>query len=291
MKFFDTEPAPGNFGKRILGLNLSEPSAPEVLKALFITLYEHRFLVIPGQDLTLDQYLRFGESFGTPIPHVVDQSRLERYPEITTIHNRVQENKKYVDSAAWWHTDQSYEAQPAITTLLYSAQAPEKGGDTRFADMVAAYEALSDSIKSRIADLEVEHLYGKGVALQKDDIPTPPLSEAQKQRVPPVIHKLVRPHPVTGQKTLYSPAGTSQGIRGMALAEAKTLLNELAAHALQPRFQNKHHYAVGDVVLWDTAATMHAASPNHAATGPDDTRVLYRISVRGIPPLLQKEQL
>ena len=211
--------------------------------------------------MTLDQYLRFGESFGTPIPHVVDQSRLERYPEITTIHNRVQENKKYVDSAAWWHTDQSYEAQPAITTLLYSAQAPEKGGETRFADMVAAYEALSDSIKSRIADLEVEHLYGKGVALQKDDIPTPPLSEAQKQRVPPVIHKLVRPHPVTGQKTLYSPAGTSQGIRGMALAEAKTLLNELAAHALQPRFQNKHHYAVGDVVLWDTAATMHAASP------------------------------
>ena len=170
--------------------------------------------MIPGQDLTQDQYLQFGESFGTPIPHVVDQDRLEEYPGITTIHNRTQEKKKYVDGAAWWHTDQSYETQPAITTMLYSVQAPKKGGETRIADMVAAYEALSDSMKSRIADLEVEHLYGKGIALQKDDIPTPSLSEAQSKRVPPVRHKLVRPHPVTGQKTLYSPAGTSQGIQG-----------------------------------------------------------------------------
>ena len=287
MKHFDPEPAPGNFGKRIPGLNLSEPQAPEVFKALFSILYEHRFLVIPGQDLTLDQYLQFGESFGTPIPHVKDQSRMEGHPGIQAVHNIRKEKEKYTDGAAWWHTDQSYEAQPAITTMLYSVQAPKKGGETRIADMIAAYEALSAEMKTRIADLEVEHLYGKGVALQKDDIPTPPLSEAQSKRVPPVIHKLVRPHPVTGQKTLYSPAGTSQGIQGLALAEAKTLLNELATHALQPRFQNKHQYAVGDVVLWDTAATMHAASPNHAATGPDDTRFLYRISVRGIPPSLQ----
>ena len=150
MKHFDPEPAPGNFGKRIPGLNLSEPQAPEVFKALFSILYEHRFLVIPGQDLTLDQYLQFGKSFGTPIPHVKNQTRMEGHPEIQAVHNIRKEKKKYTDGAAWWHTDQSYEAQPAITTMLYSVQAPKKGGETRIADMIAAYEALSAEMKTRI---------------------------------------------------------------------------------------------------------------------------------------------
>ena len=291
MNHFETEPALGKFGIRILGLNLSNPLSPEVLKALFSMLYEHRFLVIPGQDLTMDQYLCFGKSFGIPISHVVDQTRMKGYPEIQPIHNIRKGKEKFVNSAAWWHTDQSYEAHPAITTMLYAVQAPKKGGETRIANMIAAYHALSDTMKTRIADLEVEHFYGNGIAPQKEDFPTPLLSEAQAKRVPPVLHKLVRPHPVTGQKTLYSPAGTSRGIKGMALSEAKSLLCELVTHALQLRFQNKHKYAVGDILIWDTAATMHAASPNHKATSPEDTRFLYRISVRGIPPLLQESNL
>ena len=98
-------------------------------------------------------------------------------------------------------------------------------------------------------------------------------------------HLLSRPHSVTGQIALYSPAGTSRGIVGMDQDEATALLNEFSDHAIQSRYLYEHKWSVGDIVMYDTSLTMYTATPINAATGPNDTRRLYRISVKGKPPI------
>ena len=107
--------------------------------------------------------------------------------------------------------------------------------------------------------------------------------EEQKADRRAVTHPLARRHPVTGRKALYAVAGTSHGIVDMEDEAALALLDELKEHATQPAFTYSHAYATGDVVAWDDAATLHAATLIDPATGPDDTRMLYRISIKGAP--------
>ena len=279
-----TSPIQGSFGVHIEGLNLSEPLETDPLKELFGLFHEHQVMVIPGQSLTPEQFLVFGSNFGRPHPHVIERARMKGYPALMTITNKMKDDSRPKQGAAHWHTDQSYEEDPASATILYSIEAPETGGETLFADMFQAYDDLPDKMKSRIEGLRAKHVYGTGVAARKDDYDPGALgSQEEKDSIPMIDHLLARPHPVTGRTALYSPAGTSQGIVGMEDGEAAKLLNELADHALQPKYVYKHKWAVGDVVGWDTSSTMHAATPIGAATGPKDTRLLYRISVKGKP--------
>ena len=273
----------GPFGVRINDLDLSETLAPEVIREIVDTFYANGFFVIPGQSLTPERFETFCSHFGKPHPHVIKQARMEGHPAILPLTNKIPDDREPAQGAAHWHTDQSYEADPVSATILYSLEAPEVGGETLVADMKGAYDDLSDETKKRIEGLQVNHLYGKGVAARKDDYEPYPLQSDEAAEVPMVQHLLARPHPVTGEKTLYSPAGTSRGIVGMSDEEGAALLNELAGHALRDKYTYKHKHAVGDVVAWDTSATMHAATPIGRATGPKDTRLLWRISVKGIP--------
>lgn len=283
-----TRPLPGPFGVYVDGLDLSRPLAPASAAELMRVFHENRVVVVPGQELTLDRFEAYGRLFGTPHPHVLTYRRLPGHPALMEISNVMPPGQEPLNGAAFWHTDQSYEAEPASATILYSVAAPVAGGETRIADMAAAYAALPAETRRRLEGLEVLHLYGKGVAAGAEEYEATPLkTQAQVDAVPPVRHPLVRPHPVTGVKTLYSVAGSSRGIVGMDEAEGMALLRELTAHALAERFVYRHKYAVGDVIAWDTQATMHAATPIRAATGPTDTRRLYRISVKGRPRYLQ----
>ncbi|MEE9279137.1 MAG: TauD/TfdA family dioxygenase [Myxococcota bacterium] len=279
------------FGVSAGGLDLSKPLEPEVVHELLNALYANRVVVVPGQTLSPAEFGRYGSHFGRPHPHVLSIGRppfIADHPAILPITNITQDGAEPGYGASHWHTDQSYDEEPSSATLLYALQVPEKGGETLFCDMVAAYDALPEGIASRIEGLVVKHLYGAGVALRADDIPTAPLqTDEQIEAAPMVYHPLVRPHPVTQVKALYSLTGTSRGIVGMSDDEARDLLVQLADHALQPRFCYAHRYEVGDVVVWDTAATLHKAAPSGRATGPENTRFLYRISVKGTPPSLQ----
>lgn len=283
-----TRPLPGAFGVYVDGLDLRRPLTPDVAAGLMRVFHDNKVIVVPGQQLTLEQFEAYGRLFGTPHPHVLTHRRLSGHPELIEISNVVPPGEQPLNGAAFWHTDQSYEAEPASATILYSVQAPAKGGETQIADMVAAYEALSDETQRRIDGLQVTHLYGKGVAAREGEYEASPLkTQAQVDAVPAVTHPLVRPHTVTGRKALYSVAGSSRGIVGMSPEDGAVLLRELTAHALSERFVYRHKYAVGDVIAWDTQTTMHSATPIGAATGAEDTRRLYRISVKGRPRYLQ----
>jgi taurine dioxygenase len=275
------------FGVEIAGLDLSRKIPPRTWVAVLAALHRHLVVLFRGQKLTADEFIRLGRGFGEPISHVLDHLRLKGHPEIFVVSNGEDRPEAVRNGAAYWHTDQSYEAEPASATMLYAVRAPREGGETLFADMNSAYDELMEVQREQLGKLQVIHKYGNRDAGLYGEPVAAPLTEAQKERVAAITHPLVRPHPVTGRPSLFGVAGTSCGIVDWPDDRAKELLARLKDHVTQARYVRKHKYEVGDLIVWDTAATLHAGTPNPGTAGGADLRLLYRISVRGRPPLLQ----
>ena len=278
------EPLDGPFGIAARGVEVAEISGRE-FKALTEALYAHRLLVIRDQDCGRDDYLAFGRRWGTPLQHVLDHLRMPGFPELLVLGNT--EAKDRDDSvrngAAYWHTDQSYTANPVAFTLLYSRHVPAMGGETLIADMAAAYDALDAQTRARIDGLVVVHLRG-AAKLHHGEHATIPFKDAQQAaKVPAVTHPLVRRHPATGRKMLYAVAGTATRIEGMPADESAELLEQLKAHATSDQFVYARRHSVGDIAMIDTNATLHSATPIPVASGPVNSRVVWRISLHGPP--------
>ena len=272
-------------GAEIRGVDVGAEVDDVLMRTLADALYAHRVIVIRDQRLDEDRYLRFGRRWGTPIPHVLDHMRMDGYPELMTVGNteKRDEDPKIRNGAALWHTDQSYETVPASATMLYSIIAPARGGETQYCDMATAYYNLDEETRQRIDELEVAHKYGRGKRRAGEPPVNPIINDDQDLRVPPVYHPLVMRHPITGRRTLYALGHGAYDIKDLPDREAEALLDELKDHALQERHIYRHRYAVGDLVVWDTLQTMHAATPIDVATSGEDSRLLWRISVRGRP--------
>lgn len=256
----------------------------ENLREILTRLYSDRFLVLKTDGLGKSDYRDFARRIGEPIP----LSRDAAFPEIAHISNLETSTAKSRLGAAHWHTDQSFKQTVSSITMLYSVQAPETGGETKFCDMAAAYDALPDSTKHEIDELVVEHRHGISVSAPSGDHkPLPPPGWDKNYTA---FHPLVRQHPETGQKTLYAVTGTAQGIRGMPNEEAIALLNSLTAHVLQPHFTARYQHQAHDVVMWDNPTVMHSATPIDQATSSRDSRLLWRISLRGSPSLFRAKQ-
>ena len=277
---FRLERLAGRFGLEVKDIDLPMMS-DEQLKHLLLNLYQHRVVVLRTRGLTKKEYVAFARRVGEPI-HL--NRNTQDYPEIATIINVGQDTVKEKRGAAHWHTDQSFKEEVSSVTMLYSVQASSSEGQTLFCDMISAYQALDKTVQQRIDGLMVEHRHGISVAARPSDH-TPVPSKGWDQNTI-VYHPLVRRHPVTRKKTFYAVAGTSRGIKGMEPGEAEKLLKQLCDHALQDRFITQHSHSVHDVVMWDNPTTMHRATPIAAATGPEDTRYIHRISVRGIPSVI-----
>ena len=271
---------PGNFGKVVNDIDITTVDDGN-LERLLSSLYANRFLVIKTIGLNKHEYRDFACRIGEPITLSSDAD----YPEIAHISNLQTSTRKSRLGAAHWHTDQSFKQTVSSVTMLYSAQAPDTGGETKFCDMAAAYESLPESMKVEIEDLIVEHQHGISVSAPKDDHkPLPPRDWDPNYKV---FHPLVRRHPETGQKSLYAVTGTAQGIQGMPQSEAKVLLKSLTEHALQTQFTTVYHHQVHDIVMWDNPTVMHSATPIEQATDNRDARLLWRISLRGSPEILR----
>jgi len=210
---------------------------------------------------------------------VIDQFHHPADPDILILSNRVRDGRPVglADAGTYFHTDYSYLPVPARATTLYSIEVPREGGNTLFADQYTAYVDLPTAMKTRIDPLVGVHRYGNRHNL---DVTTRTvasvLTPEQEASLPLVTHRIARPHPVTGRKALYAVNGTSFGIVGMPDDEARDLLDELAAHATQPKYQLSYRYGVGDVVIWDNASLLHSATLVDAA----QPRTLWRITVR-----------
>ena len=277
------------FGVEASGVDLSRPLADDDCAELLRAFYEHHVLAIRAQDLSAAQFLAFARRIGPPQPHVIDQFHHPEDPNILVLSNVRKDGQPtgLRDAGSYFHTDYSYLAVPARATTLYSRVVPRVGGDTLFADQAAAYDDLPAAMKRRIEPLLAIHHYGNRHDLDESSrTAASPLNTEQKAKMPVITHRIARPHPVTGRKALYAVSGSSFGIVGMPEDEARDLLDELAAHATQARYQLRFRYGVGDIVVWDNAALLHSAT----LTDPDDARTLWRVTVLedGQPAALAK---
>ena len=280
-----------SFGVEVRGVDLSQYISDETITSILDALYEHRVIVIKHQDLDEGSYLAFGRKFGTPDPHPVDHLRLAGFPEIEAVGNTQERDKDEAvrNDAAFWHTDQCYEANPASAIMLYALKIPQAGGETLIADMRSAYGDLNQGLKDRIDRLVVRHFYGSTGGRYGDTKAPPIKTIAQEDRLPPVLHPLVLRHPVTGRKSLYAVTGFTTAIDGMADEEAAALLQTLKTHALGPKYVYSHRHAAGDITIIDQFQTLHSAVPIDRATGSQDARLLWRIGIKNAPGVLKDE--
>jgi taurine dioxygenase len=274
-----TKPLSPGFGLETSNVDTSRPLSDAAFDEIERTFFQGQVLVLRAQSLTPEQYVAFARRFGPPEPHVIDQFHHPADPNILILSNRKKGEQPVglADAGTYFHTDYSYLQVPARATMLYSIEVPQSGGNTLFANQYAAYDGLSDAMKHEIASLVAIHHYGNRKQMNDASrIAASPLTPEQKAKMPLITHPLVRAHPVTGRKALYAVSGSSYGIVGMPEDEAVALLDELAAHATQPRYVLSYGYSVGDIVIWDNASLLHSAT----LTDPDDPRTLWRITIK-----------
>lgn len=249
-------------------------------------------LVFRGQQLTPEKQIAFSRRFGELAIHVVDTHLLGGHPEIFKISNILENGKRVGASAEYWHSDLTYLAEPARCSLLYAIEIPVDNagnalGDTCFASTEAAYAALGDAMKERLQGLKAVHRFGDAYKRQQvrreaaGDALTDMPDAAVRSKTPDVVHPVVRTHPCTGRKCLYVNPGFTVSVVGLEEDESRKMLGELFEHCLQTRFQYRHSWRVGDLVMWDNCSTIHTGTADY---GPQHRRLLYRTTVKGGVP-------
>jgi len=281
------EPLGGAFGVRVTGADLSRPLSPGQLTHLVNLLLEHRVVILPGQSLTNDEYVAFGRRWGDPVILIARNNRLESHPEMIRQGNGTATPEYVRNVASHWHCDSSYEEQVATFTMLYGVESPDEGGETLFADLVAAYDSLPADRRAALDGLTVRHATSAATPLPDEHISdrTKMPDEIRRSVVmlDPVTHPLVNRHPLTGRKALYGLGGSCYGIEGLPEAEGAELLLDLRRYVTQERFRAAYKLMPGDVMIWDNFSVIHRATPIAFSDEPGERRLNYRISLKGRP--------
>jgi len=269
-------------GAEVLGIDLRRRVENSDLAEFIRAMDAHAVCVIRHETpLTNEQHIAFSMALGPierrsilkiagadamRIPHheIIDQSNLSADGEIFRDGDRTLGFKR---ANRLWHTDMSFHPVRATYSALSAHEVPPGGADTEFADMRAAYDALPEETKTRIADLSAEHSYW--YSRVKGGGPEPTADERRSRS--PARHKLVHVHPTSNRRALYLASHASH-IVGWPVEDGRELLDELMEHATQPQFVFRHRWRVGDVVIWDNLATMHRATPFDDTTHRRDMR-------------------
>src|SRR3984957_16399209 len=269
----------GHTGAEVRGMDFTAPVDPGTRARLNQAFVDRSVLVIRGQTLSPHQMLDAARLFGDVFPQHNARFALPDCPEIHFISNqdKFPDGTRYIPGEGW-HTDHSNDSRPPKATILHAVTLPSTGGDTQFANMAAAYDALSDAVKQRLRGLNAIHVYQSSHSNRQ----LMALSSEAKERVPnAVIHPIVRTHPETGRESIYINPIRIEGILGVDHKEALPLLDELLEHATAPRFQYRHKWEPGDLVMWDNRCLLHKANGDYDMNG---ARYLYRVMLNaGVP--------
>ena len=286
---FDIRPFDAALGAEVRGVDLSRDLDDATFAAIERAWNEHSVLLFRDQAISEARHIDFSRRFGDLEVHVLDQYLHSEHPEILIVSN-VMDGDRHVgiyDAGRYWHTDLSYMAVPSRGSLLYALEVPrdaagEPLGDTLFASTAAAYDALPANMKRRISGLEAEFsLANRHARLVADGDPDATLSDAQQEKAPPVIHKVVRTHPITGRRSIYVNEGQTARILDLPDDEARDLLEELCTHCTRSEFAYRHRWRAGDLLMWDNIPTQHLAICDYALP---QRRYMHRTTLRGTPP-------
>lgn len=288
---FKVVPANAPLGAEVEGIDLKKLD-DATFKALHEAWLHHVLLVFRDQSLDAGDLVNLVHRFGTPVTssNLHKRSLDERAanalynlpPEVTVVSN-VKDQGKTIgilgDGEVVWHADFSFKERPTAARMLVAMELPprDRGGNTYFLNCYAAYDALPEATKKRVSGLSIKQADIIDTAMKirpgrslEDDIRT----------VPGPSHPIISTHPETGSNMLFLGRRHGAYVNGLSLEESEALLNELWAHATQPRFCYEHHWSLGDVVVWDNRATLHKRDP----FDPETRRVLYAAQVEGHRP-------
>ncbi len=280
-------------GAEVDGFDLREPLTATQAEEIHDAMDRHAVLVFHGQPLTDAQHMAFTTALG-PLENTMGNTlraasdfRLPTtFADVSNLDKNHQpfgrddRRRLFAIGNQLWHSDSSFKAVPAKYSLLRALHIPSKGGNTEFAHMGAAYEALDDETKVMIEDMVCEH----SQMYSRDTIGFRDFSPEERERFKPVRQRLVRTLPRTGRKSIYlsSHAGA---ILGWQLPEARLLLRDLTEHATQRQFVYSHRWQVNDLVMWDNRQTMHRGRPFPA----EEVRDVRRTTIKGIAPTVEQQ--
>jgi taurine dioxygenase len=275
-------------GAEIRGIDLSQPLDDKTFQGIVDAFHEHEVVYFRDQKLRPEQHVAFSRRFGELEHHVRADRCRPGYPELFVVSNVIENGKPIgsQDAGLFWHSDLCYMAEPSRGSIFYAREVPiddngEPLGDTLFASATAAYDALPEATKQRVAGLQAINSYEKGYYRDRNSGPRPQLTEEQKRKTPDMPHPIARTHPYTGKKCLFVNEGYTSRIAGMDGPEGEALLNELLGHATQERFIYRHKWRVGDLLIWDNCSTQHLAIPDYQLP---KRRLMERATVKGSRP-------
>lgn len=263
-------------GTEILNMDLREPLSDDQFAAVMEVWHRSRVIVFRDQKLAPEDQLRFGRRVGELSVIHTEQFAGED-PSIMYISN-VKEDGEFVHALPvgemMFHIDQCYTPNPAKATILYALEIPKEGGNTLFADMIAAYAALDEETKAKIEGLKALNVYDY-------DAGATHTAAVVSEDAPRYAHPIARTHPVTGEKALFVNRLMTREVIGMDEEEGRALLEKLFAHQENPAFVYEHRWRVGDLLMWDNRCTLHARRDFN----PEETRLMRRLTVLGETPV------
>jgi alpha-ketoglutarate-dependent 2,4-dichlorophenoxyacetate dioxygenase len=259
-----------NFAAELRGVDISEPLAADVVRAVHEAIDRYGIAIFRYQTLNDEQQMQFASKFG-PLERYSLSFRADRklrleHREMVDVSNIDAHTGQIQEKSArhrminlgnrLWHTDSSFRIPSGALSMLYAHAVPKDGGDTEFADMRSAYAALPETQKQALDGLKAEHwlMHSRAVLGFTD------FTEEERAALPPVRQDVVRTHPRSRNKALYLGAHASHVV-GMPVPEGRVMLMELSEFATQRQFIYTHHWQVGDLVIWDNRVTLHRALP------------------------------
>jgi taurine dioxygenase len=268
-------------GAEITGVNVKTMDDATFAK-IYRAWLDFNVICVRDQELNEDELLAYCGRFGRLTPHMSKNTRHSKYPELTVLGvNKFGPDGKlnmsvYARGAIGYHTDGNYQIEPFKATQLYALAIPSRGGDTHFASMYAAYDALPERLKQRLDGRYAVYMYGgregrRSTLLNSED------HETKK----PVFHPLLRTHRETGRKVLYFNPNNILRIEGLDPAESDAIIDELSSYMVQPAGHYTHKWRKGDAVIWDNRCSFHKAAGDYP---PEEDRIHWRVSIRDIEP-------
>jgi taurine dioxygenase len=278
---FDIRPLSPNLGAELIGVDLVRGVDEATFREIYAGFLRYQVLLFGAHDLPPGRQVEFARRFGEVQIHVMNQYHADGYPELYRLSNVDQRGNptgKHPDKGTLaWHTDGSWQRVTGQATILYAEVVPAAGGETHYCDMYGAYERLSPHWKARIAPLRAVHNLDFSRNRRHGENP---MTEAQRNAVPPVDHPVVRTHPETGRKCLFL-GDHAEYILGMDYDEGRALIEELNALAIHPDLTYAHRWQPGQLILWDNRCLLHRATEYDVGREP---RVIRRCTVLGEVP-------
>jgi taurine dioxygenase len=279
----DVIPYGPTFAAEVRGIDFTQPVSDATAQQVHRALMDYKVLFFRDAEMTPEQHVAFGKQFGELTIHPF-VPHLEHLPEVLVLDNH-EDNPVF--STDVWHSDETFRIDPPMGSILRCITIPERGGDTLWADMAAAYAGLSSKMQHLIADLEAIHDF-QNFRHKFDDLPARERHERlakMEEELPNPTHPVVTTHPATGQKILFVNPQFTLAINGMSESESRALLTQLFMQAMIPEYQFRFHWQPNSMVFWDNRGTQHYAANDYYPS----RRTMQRVTIkteRVIPSLL-----